>query len=55
MHFYIVTPSKSYKFKALSVKDKQKWVDAIELITARNDKQKIEHQFQETLMLENNL
>lgn len=36
------TPKKDYKFKALTRSEKEKWVEAIEKITAKNDKKAIE-------------
>lgn len=36
------TPKKDYKFKALTRSEKEKWVEAIEKMTAKNDKKAIE-------------
>jgi len=38
----VCTPKKDYKFKALTRGEKEKWVEAIEKMTAKNDKKAIE-------------
>ena len=46
LNFYIFTPHKHYKFKALTMLDQKRWVEAIEMLTVKNDKKGIEDQFQ---------